>query len=142
MSRLQPFETSGDAESIGLLASGGSRAEVLANAAAGLYSLLCDADQIMPERTFDLDRESSNPDDLLVDWLNDLLWAYENEGVLSSGFSFVELSTTSYSAVLHGELVDAHRHNPTGTALAATYPGTPWTQSEKGWEAQVILCPV
>ncbi len=132
----ETFEHQAD---LGLLVHGTSGPELFAEAALAFFSLVCDLDRVEERDRYELAGEAGGVEELLVDWLNDLVYLFEGEGVVCRRIALPVWSVTSYRAELFGEPADPGRHNLRGVVKAATYHGLSVTQDESGWHARVIL---
>lgn len=124
---------------VGLEIEAQSGPELFAEAGAALFSLLCDPETIVERGRFELSGAADNVEQLLVDWLNDLLFLFEGTGVVCRRFAFPVWSPTGYRAEAFGEAADPERHAVRGAVKAATYHQLSVTAGETGWVARVIL---
>lgn len=132
----ETFEHQAD---LGLLVHGKDGPELFAEAALAFFSLVCDLDRVEERNRYELAGEAGGVEELLVDWLNDLVYLFEGEGVVCRRIALPVWSVTRYRAELFGEPADPGRHNLRGVVKAATYHGLSVTQDESGWHARVIL---
>lgn len=77
-------------------------------------------------------------DYLLVDWLSELLFAYESKRLLFSEFS-VSIGPDGLEATAAGETVDENRHQLVHEIKAITYHGLRVEQTPDKWIAVVIV---
>lgn len=124
---------------IGIRAHGRERAEVYEQAAAGMFSLICDPMTIRRTETVEVTAEAAKPDLLLAAWLNELLYRFEAERVLFSGFEVTELDDQHLRARVSGEPLDPRRHAICGGVKAATLHQLSLQPHEDGWEGFVLL---
>lgn len=105
--RYEPFEHTAEA---GIIARGASLAEAFANAAEGMYALMLDLETVAEreEREIALDGEST--EQLLVDWLLELIFLTETEDMVFRRFQIDELSESHLRARAWGERFDTERH--------------------------------
>jgi len=132
----ETFEHQAD---LGLLVHGTDGPELFAEAALAFFSLVCDLDRVVERDRYELAGEAGGVEELLVDWLNDLVYLFEGEGIVCRRIEFPDWSETSYHAVLYGETADARRHRLRDVVKAATYHGLSVSRDEAGWHARVIL---
>ena len=132
----ETFEHQAD---VGLHIRGADGAQLFAEAGLGLFSLVCELDTVEERERYELAGEADGVEELLVGWLNDLVYLFEGEGVVCRRIEFPEWSPTGYRAELHGEPADPVRHGVRGVVKAATYHGLSVTHDEGGWDARVIL---
>jgi SHS2 domain-containing protein len=112
---------------------------LFAEAGIALYSLVCDLDTVEERERYELRGEAQDVGELLVAWLNDLIFLFEGSGVVCRRFAFTGWSVTEYRANAFGEPADPERHGLRDVVKAATYHGLSVVSGESGWVARVIL---
>ena len=113
--------------------------EVFAEAGRGFFSMIVDdLDQVARTQRLHLAVRGRDPADLLVDWLHELLVAFETRGVVLSGFE-VRLGHDGLEAECRGEALDPDRHRLLHEVKAVTYHGLRVERDEEGWVAEVIV---
>ena len=143
-----PFVEIDHSGDIGIEVWGGGMAELIENATLGLLGLFCRGG-VEPETTRQLTVESSSRDDLLVDWLAEVIATAGAHGEL---YGAVEITTVETVAaeptgagrwiakgVLRGEKVDPARHDLRFEVKAATYHGLLVEEDAGGFHGRVIL---
>jgi SHS2 domain-containing protein len=136
---LLSWETFEHEADVGLIVRGADGPELFAAAGRAFFDLVCKLDTVEERGRYDLSGEAADAEALLVDWLNDLVYLFEGEGVVCSRFSFRKWSPNRYRAEAFGEPVDDLRHEPRDLVKAATYHGLSVDQLPGSWEARVIL---
>ena len=106
---------------LGLGVTGATLAEVFALAAQGLFSVMMDIDTVEERQALVIDVTSPDVEALLVQWLNELLYHSEVEGVLLKRFDVQEVSQTHIRAQCYGEPINSQRHLLLSGVKAATY---------------------
>jgi len=96
----------------GIRAYGRDLNQSFSNAAKGMFYL------IKPAQEIKISLQSSNTKELLVDWLNELLFRFETEGLVFSQFN-VRISGASLKASVKGEEYSPEKH-PIKTQIKAT----------------------
>jgi SHS2 domain-containing protein len=105
---------------IGIKAYGETVDESFANAALGMFNVMTDVSKVEPVGEFDVKVESDNLEDLLVDWLGELLFLHETQDVLLSEFD-VKIDGLSLDAKVRGETLDREKHELKDDVKAITY---------------------
>jgi SHS2 domain-containing protein len=100
--------------------------------------VVADPDSIQPRERVDFEIPGSDPELLLLDWLNELLFTFETRQLLFCQFD-VTLDETGLRASARGEPVDPDRHSLEHEVKAVTYHGLHVQQTPDGWQAEVIL---
>lgn len=123
---------------MGILARGETLAEAFAQAALGLFSSMIDLGQVRELRTHLVEAEASNVESLLVAWLNELIFAFDTEGLALKRFDIKEMTSTNIKAICFGEGFDEARHRVGPAVKAVTYHGLE-IKTNGGWQARVFL---
>ena len=76
---------------------------------------------------------------LLVDWLNEVNFAFEVGRAAFRRFEVSEITGTSLSATGYGEPLDPARHHPGEQVKSVTYHGVKVEQTPDGWLLRVYL---
>lgn len=135
--RFEFFDHTAD---IGVHIHGRSLAELFENAARALYEALgrFHKTEGALQKTIDLHAESG--EDLLHDWLADLLYEIEANHILYDHFEFHELTPLRLTATLRGGPIDFTRSQTNGEIKAVTYHQLRiQSQSDGSWRATVIF---
>jgi SHS2 domain-containing protein len=112
---------------------------LFAEAGQAFFATVCDVDAVEERAVYELTGKAPGVEELLVGWLNDLVFLFEAHGAVCRRISFPEWSERSYRAELNGEPADPVRHNPRDVVKAATYHDLSVSRSEGRWRARVIL---
>ncbi len=130
------FEHTAD---IGIRVRAGTLEELLADAAQGLFSIIVanpEAVRPLQEMTFSVAGEPH--DDLLLDWLDELLYTFDTKRLLFREFE-MRCSPEGLTATARGEPVDRTRHELHMEVKAITYHGLKVERDGDGWLAEVIV---
>lgn len=109
------------------------------DAAKALFSVIVvNLDQVRPVEEAAFRVEGRQHDELLHDWLDELLFTFATRHLLFCEFH-VELGDGGLSAIARGEPVDTARHELDSEVKAITYHGLQVEALPDGWTAEVIL---
>lgn len=139
---MKPFEITEHPADVGLKIRGSDLSSLFINAARGLYSLLTDQDSLSgaPEKEkYVLNLEASDSQELLFEWLRELLFLFSARGWVLTEIQIVNLSGTGIRAEGHITLFDPARDEPHLEVKAVTYHQFYLRRTEKAWEAGVIF---
>jgi len=81
---------------------------------------MTDVSKVEPVGEYEVKVESDNLEDLLVDWLGELLFLHETQDVLLSEFD-VNIEGHSLDAKVRGETIDREKHELRDDVKAITY---------------------
>jgi SHS2 domain-containing protein len=109
---------------------------LLLNAARGMLSLLVVNPTLIPlEVEEQIDLEAGDAEGLLVDWLSELVYRAEVEGVLFREFNLQQVTPTHLRVAIRGGPVPSlHKH-----IKAVTYHNLEIIKTEKGLEATIVF---
>jgi SHS2 domain-containing protein len=137
--RVKRYETFDHTADLGVRVYGQTAEELFANAAFALFDLLTDLNRVRETLSYDLHVEAADREELLVRWLNELLFLTETPGYLFKRFSVSHMDATSMQAVAHGESFDPFRHKFNLEIKAITYHQVAVKEEGGKWEARVIF---
>lgn len=133
------FDVTDHTADIGIAAYGESMAELMANAAYGMVSLMTDSGNIHRKLSKTIELQEVDGVALLVKWLNELLYVFEVEGLLFSSFNIVMHGETSMTAICLGENYDPARHHVEREIKAATYHSLEIAKEMGGYSTRIIF---
>ena len=114
------YETIDHTADIAIKAFGSSLPEAFCNAAYGMFDIMSDASSIDPLKEIEVKLEAPDMEQLLVDWLSELLYLSEVEETLFCEFE-VKITGTKLEGKARGEKIDLARHGFNTEIKAVTY---------------------
>jgi len=133
---FEVFEHTAD---LGLRVRSDSLDALLVDAARGLFSLIVtNLDEVKPVQERKIQIVASEPEYLLFDWLNELLYTFDVERLLLSEFT-VQAHPDGLSATCRGEFMQPDRHEMDHEVKAITYHGLKVQRDGNGWLAELIV---
>lgn len=134
--RWEHFEHRAD---VGVLGIGPTLAASFEQAALALTAVLTDPAGVRPVETVSLECEASDPETLLVAWLDAVVYEMATRRMVFGRFEVtVEGNRLRGSAT--GEPVDVARHAPAVEVKGATYTGLEVRQGPEGtWRARCVV---
>ena len=116
--------------------------ELFVSAAQALTDTITHLEAVRPVVTQSVTLESGALDDLLVDWLNELLYRFEVQNVLVSDATVTIAHAADrwhLGGTIAGELFDSARHPSRVLVKSATYHGLHVTEGSGGWTARIVF---
>ncbi len=133
------YETFEHTADIGIRARAGTLDELFADAARGLFLVIVtNPESIRPVQEVNFRVQGDRNDDLLFDWLDELLYAFAARRRVFCDFD-VRVETRGLNATARGEPIDLQRHHLDVEVKAITYHGLKVQQDGDGWLAEVIV---
>ena len=118
MKRFQFIEHTAD---IGLVAYGQNLAEAFANAAYGLFSIIAELKTVRESESRQLELNEDDPEALLFEWLNRLIYFFDVEMLLFKRFDVSDFDGHGLKATCYGEKYEPSRHQLKRGVKSATY---------------------
>jgi SHS2 domain-containing protein len=133
-----PFETFAHDADIGVRGRGVTLAQALANVGRALTAVVTDPATVREVLSVEIACESSDPEVLLFDWLNALVFEMATRRVL---FGRYEVSVEGASLVARalGEPVEVARHHPAVEVKGATWTGLRVAREGGTWVAECVV---
>jgi len=133
------FEVTDHTADIGITAYGQDLAELMANAACGMLTLIADPQTVNSTLTAKIELEERDDVTLLVVWLNTLLYELDVNRLLFREFDIVMSGPTKLSAVCRGEKLDTAKHRLVREVKAATYHNLNISEENGIYSASIIF---
>jgi SHS2 domain-containing protein len=124
---------------LGIEAQGNTLAEAFEQAALGLLSVLMDsaAIDLVEERTIEL--HAADPEQLLVQWLGEILFLFDGNKFASGSFAVEEVDTQHLKAKVKGESLNESKHSTRTDVKAITYHQILVRENQAGSLVRVFL---
>ena len=122
--------------------TGASPGELFCWAAQALTDTITDLSRVTSAVTQSVTLEAGNLDDLLVDWLNELLYRFEVQNMLVSDATVTLRESDGrwhLAAAIAGERFDPARHPSRVLVKSATYHGLHVAHEAGAWRARIVF---
>jgi len=119
--------------------SGNSQADLFANSALALFDVMTDPTAIEIKERISLEVEGNDRDDLMVNWMRELLYLYQGSGYLLKEFKIGQVKDTIVKAEVCGEKIDPDRHEIKQEIAAVAFHKSRMEKTGNQWIAQVIF---
>ncbi len=139
MTAQVPFEAFDHTADIGLHAYGSTLAELFANAALGMESLMVAPDQVRSLVSREITAQGHDLVSLLVDWLDKLIFLFDTEFLLVRECEIQAISETGLTARVSGEPYDPQRHELSSAIKAVTWHEAAVERTAEGYKATIIF---
>jgi SHS2 domain-containing protein len=139
----KPVEHTAD---LGLKAWGRNPKELLEEAAYGMVAQMFDPTLVREKEKREISLEAESIEELLLQWLKEIVFRTEQEGILFSrfqiekdNFSIRNAKTAQIQASLYGEKADPARHDICIEIKAVTRHGLYVKKNGPWWEANILF---
>lgn len=124
---------------IGIRLEADHPARIFSNAARAMFDLMFGLETIGGSERKLIEVTGDSPGELLVAWLNEVLYVQAAEKMVFRDFTDARLSADRFSAWGVGEKFDPARHRGEMEIKAATYHGLVFEKAGGGWTARIIF---
>lgn len=136
MAEFKPLEHTADT---GFEAWGEDLYSLLQNAAWALTNVVLDPAGARPGETRQLTATGGDREELLVNWLNEVLYLLDGARFVPAAIEVERLEDLVLQATVQGEPRDDERHPPRLVVKAVTFHQLAVFEREEGWGARVFL---
>jgi len=134
--RWEHFEHEAD---IGIRGIGPNIETAFEQAALAMTAVITDPKNIQATQKIEISAQASDPELLLADWLNALLYEMDTRSMLFVHFE-VAIESNNLKAAAWGQITDQKTHAPAVEVKAATYAELSVRKNDDGsWIAQCIV---
>ena len=117
---------------------GATLAEAFANAGRALTAVVTEPDSVREVLSVEIACQAPDPEALLFDWLNALVFEMATRRVLFARYE-VKVEGSSLAARAFGEPVEVGRHQPAVEVKGATWTGLRVAREGRRWAAECVV---
>ena len=136
MKRYEQFSHTAD---IGVKVFGKTLKELFENAAFAMFDILADLEGITGEIAQEFELTASNHEELLISWLDELLYNFYTKQLIFYKFQIEDLSEDGLRARAFGRPVGANRNRLKTEIKAATYHDLKIKDTAEGYSVDIIF---
>ena len=136
--RMGKFRILEHTADMGIEAAGETLDELLVQAARGLMEIISGA-EALPREERVVEVTAGEGAELLVNWLNEILFLFDPGGFFPADFIIEEATENRVKGRITGEPFDPQRHPIDREIKAATYHQVQLERGADGWLARVYL---
>ena len=123
---------------LGLEIYGRDERELFSNAAFALFDIITDIKSIDIRENRHVSIEGSDMEDLLVNFMREILYLFNGEGFLLKDFSISKLDSHHLTGEVKGECFDPDKHRINAEIKAVTYHQVRVQKTPQGWKGRII----
>ena len=123
---------------VGIAAEARTLAELFGRLADGLAALLSDEHELKPDQVRAVRLQAESPEDLLLAWLQELLYWFSTDRFLPLAYE-IEVTPTAVAGRVRGTLFEPARHQPGREVKAITRHHLQVARVRGVWHGQVIV---
>lgn len=140
MEQLKKYRLTKHQSELAVRVIGNSQADLFANSALALFDvMLADMGKVEPRERLPLEVEGTDRDDLMVNWVRELLYLYQSSGYLLKEFRVHQVKDTLVKAEVAGEKLDPDRHEIRQEIAAVAFHKSRMEKTGDQWTAHLIF---
>lgn len=136
MKRYEQFPHTAD---IGVRVFGRDLKELFENAAFAMFDIIADLESISGDLLETFSLEADNNEELLVTWLDELLYTFYIKNLIFFKFEVTEIAGNHLKATAYGRPIGANRNRLKTEIKAATYSDLKIRKTDAGYEVEIIF---
>lgn len=118
---------------------GKTREELFTNSAYAMFDILADLEGLRATTTLPVNVEGADYEDLLVRWLDELLYIFYTKGLILSAFSIKKLTGQQLQAIVNGRYVNENRNRLKAEIKAVTYHDVTIKKEKNGYTVKLVF---
>ena len=136
---MKRFETFDHTADVGIMIYGEDLKTLFENAGEAFFNIITDLERVIPRMWKKIELGQENLECLMVDWLTELLFLHEVEGLLFKEFKVESIGDSGLKAMAGGEEFKEGFHIIKTQVKAVTYHQIEVRKDDGLWRARIIL---
>lgn len=136
MKRYEQFPHTAD---IGIRVYGATMKALFKNAAFAMFDIIADLEGLKPSVTESVALQAQDYEELLIAWLDELLYRFYTKQLIFSDFEIEELDESKIKARAFGRPIAANRNRLKTEIKAATYHNLKIDKASDGYTVEIVL---
>jgi SHS2 domain-containing protein len=124
---------------LGLEIYGADEKELFLNAAIAVFDTMTELDHVTVQEKRHFSVDGSDREDLLINFLREILYMYNGEGFLLKECSISDIDDRQVIGTVRGEVFDPEKHRIKMEIKAVTYHRIEVEKTPHGWKGRVIF---
>ena len=124
---------------LGIKVRGKTLKELFENAGWSMFDIITDLDKVKERKSFKIRIKANDKEDLLVNWMRDLLYKFNGENYLLKKFEVEKIGKSSLEGKVKGEKLNLSYHSLKREIKAVTFNNPEVKKKDKYWEGQIIF---
>lgn len=124
---------------IGIRAYGKDLRELFSNAAFGMFDIIADLEGLKTSVNVDISLEAASYEELLVSWLDELLYNFYTKGIIFSLFDIIDLGEMRLKAHAYGRHVGENKNRLKKEIKAVTFHNLHIKEQDEAFSVEIIF---
>ncbi len=113
--------------------------ELFTNAAFGMFDIMADLEGLNPSVSVDIELEAPSKEELLVSWLDELLYNFYTKNIIFFNFDIKTISDNKLTAKVYGRHVGENRDRLRTEIKAATFHDIEIKETKFGLSVDIVF---
>jgi len=136
---MKPFEILEHTADIRIKVYGRDLKQLFENAALGMFHILADLEGITTSTELEVEVDAPDIEELLIEWLDELLYNFYTKHVIFSAFDVTGLADTRLTAKVKGRFVGENKNRLKTEIKAATRHDLHIEKRDDRYEVQIVF---
>ena len=137
---MKPYEIIEHTADVGLKVNGATLKELFENAASGMFDIIAHKRSSANEhKKIQIKKEVEDFEELLVDWLSELLYIFNSQKILFSNFKILELNNGGIIGEAFGEKINPSKNTLQTEIKAVTFHDLKIEEDKNNFSCQIIF---
>ncbi len=136
---MKKYEIIDHTADIGIKVYGKNLRELFQNAAYGMFDIAADLEGIKPSTSINIRVEAQDHEELLLNWLDELIYNFYTKGIIFSEFNIRSLESNYIDADVKGKHIGDNKSRLKTEIKAVTYHELKIEETPDGYTARVIF---
>ena len=136
---MKPFEILDHTADIRIKAYGKSLKELFRGAALGMFGILADLEGITASTELEIKVEAPDTEELLIEWLDELLYNFYTKYIIFFEFDITELTDKNLTAKVKGRFIGENKNRLKTEIKAATRHDLKIKKKDDTYEVQIVF---
>ena len=124
---------------IAIKAYGKDLRELFTNTAFGMFDIIADLSGLKKSVSIDVNLEAPSREELLIAWLDELLYDFYTKGIIFCDFDIVDIADTKLKARAHGRHVGDNKNRLKTEIKAATYHNLEIKENKENLSVEIVF---
>ena len=138
-SHMKRYEEIYHTADVAIKAYGRNLKELFSNAAFGMFEIIADLDGLKKAITIDIKLTEDSTEELLVSWLDELLYNFYKKGIIFFDFDVADMSENKIFAHAHGRYLRENRNRLKTEIKAVTYHNLNVKKTNEIYSVEIVF---
>jgi SHS2 domain-containing protein len=136
---MEKYDIIDHTSDVAIRAYGKDLKSLFENCALGMFDIIADLEGLKATVNFPLECSGDTPEELLVNWLDELLYNFYTKGIIFCSFNIREISQNNLTAEVSGRHIGENRNRLKTEIKAVTYHDLNIKKTKNGLKVEIVF---